>query len=260
MRRRRKSVFFKKRGKGIDRGEKLCRVTVNQEGLVEFNSEATTGTTIEDIIEADKRYGVFEPRNGVYFTYKVLNEDDEITNKQVIRMIKHSLIRIKTRTKLQFKVAKDNEIPDFRIEFRTVESDPDEKLTANTLMYHYYPIRTLTNSFRGLCVVNKAFFWTTHGKAIDMHEIDPVNYPIAGTRIGITYDFDQIYTHELLHGLGLPHATEAGHIMSTNSGIMAEYMSEQDVARLQAKYESRGLPEHKVRRWLKWLFYASDRR
>lgn len=259
MRRRRKNVFFKRR-KGLNRGEKLCRVTINRKGLVEFNSDSAIGYSIEDIIESDKRYGIFSPKNGEYFTYRVLNEDEEITNKQVIKAIRYSHIRIKTRTNLQFKMAEDGETPDFRVEFRTVESDPDGILTANTLMYHYYPIQDPSNPFRGLCVINKAFYWTTHGERIDMHDIDPVNYPESGSGyFGKTHDLDQVYTHELLHGLGLPHATEAKHVMSSNYGIMAEFLSDQDVARVLAKYPDRNLTEHRKRRWLSWLFGASDR-
>ena len=258
IRRRRRRFSFKRR-KGINRDEILCKAIIRH-GKVQFSSEATTGKTIENIIEADKKYGIFTPINGSYFTYRVLNEDKEITNKQVLKAIRYSFRRIEIRTKLKFKPAGDEKLVDFRIEFRTVESDPDEELTKNTLMYHYYPIQNTSNTFRGLCVINKAFYWTSHGKGIDMHLIDPINYPEPNSgSTGETIDLDQVYTHELGHGLGLPHATEAGHIMSPSLGIMAEYLSKQDVARFHAKYEARGLSEHIIKRWLRWLVYASDR-
>lgn len=258
-RRKRKRVFTKRR-KTKHRGEKLCKAMISRDGLIQFDSESAVGNTIEDIIEGDKKYGTFTPINGRYFTYRVLNEDEEITNKNVIRAIRYSFRRVELRTKLRFRPAGDEPLVDFRVEFRTVDSDPDKILTANTLMYHYYPINNNASSFRGLCVINKAFYWTSHGNRIDMHDIDPANYPEPDTgREGNTHDLDQVYTHELLHGLGLPHATEADHMMSNNYGIMAEFLSSQDVARLHAKYEARGLSEHRIKRWLRWLYYASDR-
>lgn len=260
IRRRRRQRFSFKRKRGINHGEKLCKAMISQDGQIQFNSVSAIGSTIEDIIEDDKKYGVLTPINGKYFTYRVLNEDKEITNKQVIKAIRYSFRRIEIRTKLKFRPAGDEKLVDFRIEFRTVESDPDKVLTSNTLMYHYYPIQNISNPFRGLCVINKAFYWTSHGKRIDMHLIDPINYPTPNSgSTKITYDLDQIYTHEVGHGLGLSHATEAGHIMSSNIGIMAEFFSKQDVARLHAKYEARGLSEHILKRWLRWLIYSSER-
>ena len=260
IRRHKRRRFSFKRKKGIDNGEKICKAKISRDGSIKFSSESTIGKVIEDIIEDDKKYGVFTPINGSYFTYRVLNEDKEITNKQVKKAIRYSFRRIEIRTKLKFRPARDEKLVDFRIEFRTVESDPDKKLTKNTLMYHYYPISYINHPFRGLCVINKAFYYTSHGKGIDMHEIDPENYPEPNSgSVGGTIDLDQVYTHEVGHGLGLSHALEAGHIMSPSYGIMAEYLSKQDIARLHAKYEARGLSEHIIKRWLKWLVYASDR-
>jgi len=260
IRRRKRRRFFFKRYSKLNSGEKLCKAMLSRDGLIQFNSESAIGNTIEDIIESDKRFGTFKPINGSYFTYRVLNEDDEITNKKVIKAIRYSFRRLEIRAKIKFKPAGDEQFVDFRVEFRTVESDPDKILTGGILMYHYYPIQNNTHLLRGLCVINKAFYWTSHGKPLDMHDIDPTNYPEpdTGSRRR-THDLDQVYTHELLHGLGLPHAITAGHIMSSNYGIMAEFLSEQDVARLHAKYEPRNLSSHKINRWLRWLFYASDR-
>ena len=154
----------------------------------------------------------------------------------------------------------NGEYADFRIEFRTVATDPEKELKASTLMYHYYPISNSANRLRGLCVINKDFFWTTAGGSWDMHYIDPEHYPEPNSGYGgKTYDLDQVYTHEVLHGLGLPHSKTAGNVMSPNYGIMAEWMSEEDIARIQAKYGSRNISESRIKRWLKWLKIASER-
>ena len=148
----------------------------------------------------------------------------------------------------------------FRIEFRTVATDPEKELKASTLMYHYYPISNTSNRLRGLCVINKDYFWTTEGGTLDMHYIDPEHYPEPNSGYGgKTYDLDQVYTHEVLHGLGLPHSKESGNVMSPNYGIMAEWLSDEDIARIQAKYGSRNISESRVKRWLKWLKIASIR-
>ncbi len=131
IRRRRRQRFSFKRKRGINHGEKLCKAIISQDGQIQFNSVSAIGSTIEDIIEDDKKYGVLTPINGKYFTYRVLNEDKEITNKQVIKAIRYSFRRIEIRTKLKFRPAGDEKLVDFRIEFRTVESDPDKVLTSN---------------------------------------------------------------------------------------------------------------------------------
>lgn len=239
----------------------MCKAEVGRNNFEPvFYSPVLDSEEISDIIAEDTKYGIFQPINGEYFTYRVMNEDDEMKEKQITRSIQKAYRRIAVRTNLKFRKAKSGEPSDFRIEFRTVETDPDQQLTSSTLMYHYYPISNTTHSLRGLCVVNKKFFWTTHGESVDMHIIDPENYPEADTgTTGKTYDFDQVYTHEVLHGLGLPHSRTSGNMMSPNYGIMAEWLSEEDLARLNAKYGKREMSEGKLARWLKWIKGASER-
>ena len=62
---------------------------------------------------------------------------------------------------------KSNELPDFKIYFRT--TDDDSLLNSNTLMYHYYPISDLDSPNRGVCVVNTDFTWTSHVEGIQLH-------------------------------------------------------------------------------------------
>ena len=172
--------------------------------------------------------------------------------KKAIKSIWKTIRRFEIRLKIKFKMAKEGEYADFKIEFRTTAED--NVLTSNTLMYHYYPINDINNPFRGVCVVNKDFNWTTHGNSI------PLNDPHFPTNSTKTYDFDAIYTHELGHGLGLPHSALRYQVMSPNAGIMSEWLTEEeDLPRLYAKYEKREMSEHKLTRWLNWLFHASER-
>ena len=257
---RTRATRYTKSGDYPESGQ-ICRAMVGHNGEVQFKSAQLETTDITKIIEEDKQYGTFEPRNGKFFTYRVMNEDSEITNKQVLKSVEFSYRRISIRTDLKFRRAREGEYADFRVEFRTVETDPDEQLNSNTLMYHYYPINSYTNKFRGLCVINSAFFWTSHGNPVPLHDIDPVNYPYVSNSRGKSYDLDQVYTHEVLHGLGFPHSKVSGNIMSPSEGQMTEFMTEaEDIPRLHAKYGDRGLSEHKIKRWLKWLLTASDRK
>ena len=262
---RSKSVFNKKpESEGLGH---ICKAEVDEpylssrkSNIIEFNSAQLNSTEINSIIEEDKQYGVFQPFNGEYYTYRVLNEDEEITNEKVLKSIEYSYRRISLRTNLKFRRAREGEYADLRIEFRTVDTDPEKELQSSTLMYHYYPISNSTHRLRGLCVVNKDYFWTTAGGSLDMHYIDPEHYPEPNSGYGgKTYDLDQVYTHEVLHGLGLPHSKTAGNVMSPNYGIMAEWMSDEDIARIQAKYGSRNISESRIKRWLKWLKIASNR-
>ena len=178
---RSKSVFSKKHeSEGVGH---ICKATVYEDDI-EFQSARLESTEINSIIEEDKRYGVFQPFNGKYYTYRVQNEDEEITNEQVLKSIEYSYRRISLRTNLKFRRAREGEYADLKIEFRTVESDPEKQLKSSTLMYHYYPISNSTNRLRGLCVINKNYYWTTSGGSLDMHYIDPEHYPTPNTGYG----------------------------------------------------------------------------
>ena len=54
--------------------------------IIEFQSAQVESTDLNEIIEEDKRYGTFQPKNGSYYTYRVLNEDEEITNEASVKV------------------------------------------------------------------------------------------------------------------------------------------------------------------------------
>lgn len=241
---------------------KYCEVIYDEANKkVRFESAVNRGLTISQVIEDDEKYGKMVPVNGKYFTFRVLNEDQEFTKKEAKRAMRYAQKRWSIYANLpKFKLAKLNEIADFTLKFETVESDPDQRLNENTVMYNYYPISDVTSKFRGLCVVNKKFFYTTHGNSVKGTFLQSKGFQVQFPNGDYgTLDFDQIYGHELGHALGLPHDPEEGNLMSFRVDIMAEFCTIRDQLRIIAKYGKSKLSAWHIFRWLSWLIPSSDR-
>lgn len=241
---------------------KICRLEYDfNTNKIKSESAGSGILTLSQTIENDKRFGTFQPANGKYFTYKVLNEDVEFSKSQTKRAVQFAQRRWRIYAGMKpFRPAKAGEVIDFRIEFRDVATDPDKKLRDSTVMYHYYPISNVDNKFRGLCVVNKRFFFTSHGNAVSGKFMKDMGIPVQFENGQYeTLDFDTVYAHELGHGLGLPHDTSSENIMSWRVDLMSEYPSMRDQVRMRAKYGTRLMSSWILRRWLDWLRYASDR-
>ncbi len=249
--------------------ERICYAIVKEGKGLEFDDGLAKleHTSIEAVIENDKKYGKMVPRNGKYFTWRAEDwQGKHITKKQINYGINLAWTQVELEIPIDVKRARPGEIPDFRIAFRRVADDPI--LTANTLMYHFYPIQNILSPNRGLCVVNVDYPWTVHGNPLSMHEIDsdhypehPENFPEHIEPTGDTYDFDQVYEHEGPgHGLGLPHDPLPGNNMSSNYTIMAEYITDREKARHKAKYGSRNwFKKWFYTRWINWYRRRSDR-
>jgi len=232
----------------------LCKVIYSPSSKkVTFAAPKLIARTLEDQIEEDRRYGVMIPNNKKYFTYQILDWKGKfITKKQIVKAITMSWEAVEKEISIDVKRASPDDNADFEIHFR--KTADDSELTANTLMYHYFPINNKNNPNRGLCVVNTDWPFTSHGNPISMHEIDPIHYPSETRTKGATIDFDQVYTHEGPgHGLGLPHSSHSGKVMSDNYGDMAEFMFDEEpmetIPRLVAKYFKRPMSSRTRIRW-----------
>ncbi|MCH9658444.1 matrixin family metalloprotease [archaeon] len=243
--------------------EQICRATVSDDNSVQFKSAVVNGSTLQDMIEDDKKYGVMAPRNGTYFTYQVMDwEGKWISNEKIRDAVTFTWNKVEKVLDLEFKEAKDDEYADFKVYFRRVADDP--LLDKNTLMYHFYPIASFDNENRGVCVVNTDYDWSASGKSIPLHIYDPEHYPKPTTSTVKIFDFDAIYEHEGPgHGLGLPHSPNKNTKMFGNESGMIESMFDEDpsetVPRLQAKYPKKQMKESWLRRWINWFKSKRDR-
>lgn len=244
--------------------EHICRAILSEDENIKFESSDVNGNTLQEIIQDDKRYGVMVPKNGKYFTYRVMDwEGRWISNKRIRKAITFTWNKVEKIIDLEFREAKDGEYADFKVYFRRVEDDP--LLEANTLMYHYYPISDFNNEHRGVCVVNVGYPWSSSGDSIPLHIYDPENYPEPTTSTVKIFDFDAVYEHEGPgHGLGLPHSPHRDTKMFGNESGMIESMFDEEppetVPRLQAKYPKREMKPSRLRRWINWFRAVRDRK
>lgn len=243
----------------------ICKVIYDKtENCYHFESAEVPGLkTLEEQIEIDKRYGKMLPRNGKYFTFRAMAWNDKfITDRQINRGITLAWQQAEIEIPIDVRKAKDNEIPDFKIYFRATADDPH--LSRNTVMYQYYPINDITNPNRGVCVVNTDFDFTIHGNLVSMFLIDPDHYTEDTKVKAPTIDFDEVYEHEGPgHGLGLPHSTHDGKVMSRSVGTMAKFLHDETpletIPRMIAKYGKRGMLSIFRKRWRNWYRVRSDK-
>ena len=71
----------------------LCRAILTDEGLVRFESVDAKGLTLSQTIQNDSTYGTYKPANGKYFTYTVLNNDVELTERQAHKAVRSAFKR-----------------------------------------------------------------------------------------------------------------------------------------------------------------------
>lgn len=243
--------------------ELICRAILDKDGKVQYESQVASGSTLQEIIEDDEKYGIMHPRNGKYFTYKVMDWSGRwISNKKIVEGITLVWNKVEKVVDLEFREAKVGEYADFKIYFRRVEDDP--LLTERTLQYQYYPIADYENPHRGVCVVNADYPWTRSGRGIPLHEYDPKHYPEPTTSTAETIDFDAVYEHEGPgHGLGLPHSPNRNTKMFWNYSGMAESIFDEEppetIARWRAKYDKEEISESDLKRWIAWFNTAQNR-
>ena len=240
--------------------DKFCRLVFEDGRIVSYGPSALS-INIEQIVQEDKKYGVFKPRNGKYFTFRVLDVNDkEIDDEFVNRAELLSFQSYTKRFNFDVKKAKPGEYADFRTIFRTPENDERKEMTNGTIMYHFFPIADYNNPNRGLCVVNPKFWFTSHGESLPMYIMDPDHYTKEDTvSRGPTIDYDAVTRHERGHGFGLPHDPAPNTTMSTPYPSIREFLDERTIFRMIKKYGLRKIQKMRdFTRFLKYIWHKSE--
>lgn len=235
----------------IINGDIICRALTDGT----YDSVKVSGYSLSNQLLDDKKYGFLEPTNGKLY-YILLNYDKEIKDKRARRAVSMALFGWRIRVPIKFRRVRKVEDADITVEFRSEAEDA--LLNPNTLAYMYYPLGGKND---GKCVVNTKFYWTNDGKAVDMHKIDPLHYPVESDSNprGKTYDLDQVLRHEFGHGVfGLPHSQHDDVVMTGNESRMHEHLQDEDVIRAQAKAGVNNSMTHRLLSILGWYRLRSD--
>ena len=245
----------------------ICRVT-NSGNSIGFATEIVKDgkvigkvennvQSLANLITSDKSYGLLKPKNGKYFTYKIMSLDKEITNSQMIKATLRALNRWAFKLKLKYSKAELGEDVDIKIYFRSEAEDP--LLNSSTIAYMYYPLGSANN---GIMVINTRYYFNLSGNAVNMHYIDPEHYPDPKTAPvqGASIDLDVVMFHEFGHGiLGLQHDTLAGNGMAYRYDLMSELASSRDLSRGAAKIGYREDSESYLQRLWNYLTKTQDK-
>lgn len=236
----------------------ICRARLIGGKSVKYESLEARGSTIEQIIENDRNFGFLKPKNGKYYTVALKNTDIEISYSDAKKAIIDGWMRWELWNEVDFKWSNDFENADIRFEFRS-ESE-DSILDSNTIAYMYYPIAA--PHLRGLCVINKRFIYTNHGKPVTgkylLERGIDVQFPEGQY---VTIDLDKIVGHEKGHGVfGLPHDPEPKNTMSSSEGKMSEFLSWRDIKRSTFKAGMKNWSERQRWRFMRWFYGGATER
>lgn len=223
-----------------------CRLEINSNGdIITTDDTNQLESELRDLIQSDKKYGLLSPDSKGWITWQTYDYDSEITIDQVNYCIRIALTGWQHKVNAKFRPAKKGDDAILKIYFSDPQHDPN--MTANTLAYHYYPF---VREKRGICVINRDFYFTVDGKPVSLTIIDPKNYPKPTTRKGKTYDLDQVLRHEFGHGVfGLQHDKNEANVMSANYAKGAEFLTDRDVIRAAAKVGKKTLKSKILERW-----------
>jgi len=186
---------------------------------------------IKHILANDTLYGKW---NKDVIKFAIVNNDSLMTDKQLRKAVNWSQTPWDFAIRNKIKFVTDKIQADFTFEFK--KTNADQYLTSGTLAYAGYPNGILRN----LIVINSDFPYTPDGHPVLGSVLESWGFNVQSvTSYYKTWDLDQILKHEMGHKLGLPHSPNQDRVMSSNYGIMAEFLSDEEKQRIWAKYEKR---------------------
>ena len=211
-----------------------------------FESVNVKAETLEEQIEEDKEFGVFPiPQTGK-LTYRLVNHSSDFDKKNKNRIgMNYALTQWDIEIEPDLKYVQMEQSSDISIEFKNGQDDDIFKDEPNVLAYAYFPIADA--SLRGIVRVNDDYEWSLNG------EIKSITNE-GGQRVKIkTWDLIKVLRHELGHTFGLPHSPNPNNTMSTNYEIMSHRNTDEDIARIRAKYGKRKWISRRYMAFKSWL-------
>ena len=211
-----------------------------------FESVEITAETLEEQIEEDKQFGVFPiPQTGK-LTYRLVNHSSDFDKKNKNRIgMNYALTQWDVEIKPDLKYLSMDQSSDISIEFKNSQDDDIFKDEPNVLAYAYFP--NAGPSLRGIVRINDDYEWSLNGK-------DKSITNEGGQRVKIkTWDLILVLRHELGHTFGLPHSPNPNNTMSNNYEIMSRHNTDEDIARIRAKYGKRNWISRRYTAFKSWL-------
>lgn len=85
----------------------FCRVSKNVSGKIEVSGPIASGATFDEIVQDDIRYGQMTPRNRVYFTFRILDvQDNEVSETMLNRAVKLAWLSWSKRINIAIRQAR----------------------------------------------------------------------------------------------------------------------------------------------------------
>ena len=186
---------------------------------------------LQHIIANDRLYGKW---NKDIIKFAINNNMTRMSDSQVRKAINWSQTPWDFAIKNKLELVIDPLEADFIFQFKPTNAD--QYLTSGTLAYAGYPNGILRN----LIVINSDFPYTPDGHAVLGSVMESWGFNVQSvTSYYKTWDLDQILKHEMGHKLGLPHSPNQDRVMSSNYGIMAEFLTDEEKLRIWQKYQKR---------------------
>jgi len=186
---------------------------------------------IDHIIANDKLYGSWKKD---IIKFAIENNMSHMTDSQLRRAVNWSQTPWDFAIKNKIEFVTEKNFADFTFEFKPTNAD--QYLTSGTLAYAGYPNGILRN----VIVINSDFPYTPDGHPVLGSVLQSWGFNVQNVNGSYkTWDLDQILKHEMGHKLGLPHSPNDDRVMSSNYGIMAEFLTDEEKQRIWAKYQKR---------------------
>lgn len=228
----------------VDKTKRFCEIIAKNIVDPQNNNFEAVENTIQD-----ERSGKWTKS---VLVYKVMKSTFDITKKMNIA-VNIIMTMWDIETNLILRPAKELDVPEIRISFKSATEEPYFKDRPSTLAFAYYPEQ---GDVSGIIIVNDTYYWNLTGDEIDAYLIDPIHY-VKGDGVKIKgYNLIAVLGHEFGHTLGLTHSVNnaSEDLMRPYYDPNVKWLSENDIARMLLKYPKQiggVLYNSRMRAWIR---------